>query len=169
VTFAPEATVLATMPHDARNAESQRARWEGGRFPIIREYAWPLLHGAVLGRNYALLDALIDLVTPALVNLMGASLVLGSISAISWILGGEGMQFVTMLWGFAIVCGFGHVFLGLTAARSRHILVHVFTSVPRYALWKLSLYLRMVTKGVSHEWIRTPREVNRGHQERGRA
>ena len=37
--FAPEASVLATMPLNARLAESQRERWEGGRVPIIKKYA----------------------------------------------------------------------------------------------------------------------------------
>jgi 1,2-diacylglycerol 3-beta-glucosyltransferase len=75
VAFAPQAFVLATMPQNPQLAESQRARWEHGRFPVIRTFGPILLNKTLRHGSFRSLDAFIDLITPPLINLM--AIVLG--------------------------------------------------------------------------------------------
>ena len=159
VMFAPEAKVYATMPADARNAETQRARWEGGRFPVVKQFAGSLLVGAFRRRSFALLDALIDLVTPPLVNLMGFALLMGMFSALFWVAGVPGMGYVTLVWFLSVAAGGLHVIVGLNAAGADRKLFAALLHIPRYVLWKVMLYAKLLRGGTSNEWIRTTREV----------
>ena len=159
VMFAPEAKVYATMPADARNAETQRARWEGGRFPIVKQFAGSLLVGAFRRRSFALLDALIDLVTPPLVNLMGFALLMGMFSALFWLAGVPGMGYVTLVWFLSVAAGGLHVIVGLNAAGADRKLFAALLHIPRYVLWKVVLYAKLLRGGTSNEWVRTTREV----------
>src|SRR5699024_3443486 len=70
VVFAPEAIGFSIVPEKANNAESQRERWEIGRFPVLRKYAGTLLQAAYRKRSVKTFDMLVDLVTPPLVNMM---------------------------------------------------------------------------------------------------
>ncbi len=158
VVFAPEAGVLATMPADARNAETQRARWEGGRLPIVRRYAGPLAIGALSRPSFVLLDALIDLITPPLVNLMGLALFLGVVSTAGWIAGVSGMGLLSLLCYASIAAGLLHVIIGLNAAGADRTLFAALLHIPRYVLWKFMLYAKLVRAGKTKEWVRTTRE-----------
>jgi 1,2-diacylglycerol 3-beta-glucosyltransferase len=169
VMFAPEATVLATMPRDPRHAESQRARWEGGRFQIIRKYAPALLVQAVKRRSFAALDGLIDLLTPALVNLMVGGAIMLSSSVVLWQAGVASMGGLTAVWAGIIALGFAHVVLGARAAGQRDGMLGLLRHVPRYVLWKLKLYARMLATADSEEWVRTTREPLSGTQRRERS
>jgi len=168
VIFAPEATVFATMPHDARNAESQRARWEGGRFGVIRQYARALLVQALKKRSVVVLDGLIDLLTPALVNLMIGNLMMLVLSLSLWQLG-SGSIVMTAIWAGVFAAGIGHVVLGAMAAGQREDMMRLFRHVPRYVFWKLGVYARMVTSAGTDEWVRTARESVRGNRKGGRS
>jgi cellulose synthase/poly-beta-1,6-N-acetylglucosamine synthase-like glycosyltransferase len=163
VVFAPEATVFATMPHDARNAESQRARWEGGRFGVIRKYARALFVQAVKQRSVVVLDGLIDLLTPALVNLMIVSLTLLVLDIVLWQLG-VASAVPAAIWATVFAAGIGHVVLGAIAAGQRDGMIRLFRHVPRYVFWKLGLYARMATSAGTDEWVRTARESVRGNR-----
>ena len=159
VMFAPEAKVYATMPADARNAESQRARWEGGRFPVVKQFAGSMLVAAFRRRSFAVLDALIDLVTPPLVNLMGFALLMGIFSALFWLAGVPGMGYVTLVWFLSVAAGGLHVIVGLNAAGADRKLFAALLHIPRYVLWKVVLYAKLLRGGTSNEWVRTTREV----------
>lgn len=159
VAFAPEAVVLATMPSSARNAESQRSRWEVGRMPIIKRYAWRLLMAAFRNRSFVLLDALISLLTPSLVVLLFFSLIM---SVVSIALGVAGITSPVhaVVWLGLATAGILHLILGVVATGDRSLLVTML-HIPRYVAWKLLLYLKMARKGHTHEWVRTTRERNR--------
>jgi cellulose synthase/poly-beta-1,6-N-acetylglucosamine synthase-like glycosyltransferase len=157
VYFAPEARVLATMPHDPRLAESQRARWEGGRLPVIERFAWRLLSNALTRGSFRLLDAFIDLVTPPLVMLMAivvtillATIVLATVGLIP--------EMFVYLWGAVLLLGILHMFIGLLAAKADASLYRALLYIPRYALWKAALMLKLVKQDKTTEWIRTTRE-----------
>jgi 1,2-diacylglycerol 3-beta-glucosyltransferase len=70
IDFAPEATVLAQMPVEPKNAESQRSRWEIGRFGIIKTYTTRFLAKAIKKRSVSYFDVFLDLITPPFVNIM---------------------------------------------------------------------------------------------------
>ena len=158
VRFAPSASVVATMPTDARNAESQRARWEGGRYPLIRRYAWPLLRESVLRRSFRLFDAWTDLVTPPFTNLM---VLAGAGAAADLIVLGIGLTtdpVFAALWLVACACGIAHVVFGFASAGKLAELMALMKHVPFYILWKVRLYARITTTRDAQGWVRTTRE-----------
>jgi cellulose synthase/poly-beta-1,6-N-acetylglucosamine synthase-like glycosyltransferase len=158
VEFAAEAAVIATMPVDQRLAESQRARWEGGRFPVIRTYAPLLLRATLKERSFVYLDSLVDLLTPALVNLMAVVGTIGILTAGLALAGVESLLSFAWIWSGVFLLGILHMFLGLYSARADKDLYKALLFVPRYALWKLLLYLKLVRQGDTREWVRTTRE-----------
>lgn len=158
VAFAPEATVLATMPSDAAHAETQRARWEHGRFPIILKYTPKLLWSAVRNFSFKPLDAAIDLLTPPFVNLMGASFVVLCANLALWAARIPGAGALCAAWLIVLGLCFFHVFAGLRAAAADASLYGALAHVPRYAVWKLLLYAKLWRREAPAEWIRTFRE-----------
>jgi cellulose synthase/poly-beta-1,6-N-acetylglucosamine synthase-like glycosyltransferase len=60
VEFANEATVRGDMPVGGIGAETQRARWDGGRFRMIAEWSIPLMREVLSGRM-RLLEPLMEL------------------------------------------------------------------------------------------------------------
>ena len=167
VTFAREAMVIATMPQNPRLAESQRARWEGGRFPVIKRYALPLLGRTVARGSFKLLDAFIDLVTPPLINLMGVVVGLLFMTFVLDALGVATMQLFVYLWAGILVLGFLHMFVGLYAAHADRDLYRALFHLPRYTAWKVMLYLKLFRRGETKEWIRTTREPAIAHEKSG--
>jgi cellulose synthase/poly-beta-1,6-N-acetylglucosamine synthase-like glycosyltransferase len=158
VEFAPEAIVFATMPEVSQNAVSQRARWEGSRMGLIRRYAWPLLKRAFSGPSLACLDTLFDLVTPAMVNLMGFVGGMIVVSGGLYVIGVVSTPVYLYLWGILLGLGFIHLFVGLRIAGADRATYRSLMSIPRYAIWKLMVYLKMTRKWQSNEWVRTSRE-----------
>ena len=154
--FVPQATVQTVMPTDPKLAESQRARWEMGRFPLIRQYFRRLLVSAFRLRSLDLFDAWVDLVTPAFVNLVGLTILMGGVSAL---LGYAQILRYEFALAWLILCalGFGHLILGLFAYGDRSIFKAAL-SIPRYAIWKILVYVRLASKGHTKEWVRTARE-----------
>lgn len=157
--FAPEAMVLATMPSSAQLTESQRARWEGGRFPVIREFAPALLRKSLSTFNLKYFDALIDLITPALVNLQALTIAVGLLTAGLYLAGVQSMLSFLYIWIGVLFLGLLHLFLGLYAARADRSLYRILFQLPRYALWKVLLYLKLTRSSKTPEWIRTTRET----------
>jgi 1,2-diacylglycerol 3-beta-glucosyltransferase len=157
VTFAPEALVHATMPTTPKNAESQRSRWERGRLPVIRSYTWPLALAALRQRSFTPIDALIDLVTPPFVNLFGG---VGAATGAHLLLlaAGAPVQSLLLAWSLILAALVAHVLIGLPAAGADPALYRAFLYIPRYALWKISLYARTLRSRSSEEWVRTTRE-----------
>ena len=158
VAFAPEATVFAQMPQSPGNAESQRARWEAGRFPVVRKYVGLLFTAAIRRMSFKILDASVDLITPPLVNLLVMVAALLSVNLLLWGLGVEGAAQFAFLWSMLLVPGAIHVFVGLYAAGADRSLYVALLSLPRYALWKLLLYLKLLKGRQTENWIRTTRE-----------
>lgn len=158
VHFAPGASVLASMPAQAHNAESQRARWEGGRYPVIRRFGWPLLFAAIRRRSFVLLDAWIDLMTPPFTNLMALALGAAAVNGVALVTGIAGDPLFTLLWSGAVFAGLLHVVLGFAAAGMLRELGSLLRHVPRYALWKLRLYGRLALVHDQKSWVRTTRE-----------
>jgi cellulose synthase/poly-beta-1,6-N-acetylglucosamine synthase-like glycosyltransferase len=158
VDFAPEAKVLATMPATARNAESQRSRWERGRFPVIKLYAMKLLAKGVQSFSLRYIDAFLELMTPPFVNLFGAVSLMFVLHLAFLFTGISSSVALPALWGSFIVLGLLHVFAGLYAADADAALYKAFFHIPRYALWKIKLYLMSLRRPSTEEWIRTTRD-----------
>jgi hypothetical protein len=54
--------------------------------------------------------------------------------------------------------GIIHAVLGFASAGALRELSVLLRHLPRYALWKVRLYLRLVTGGDTARWVRTTRE-----------
>lgn len=156
--FAPEAQVYATMPAKSKNAESQRTRWEGGRFPVIKKYAVPLFRSALRELSLKKADALIDLLTPAFVNMIGIVMFTTGIKYF-----GESVpMFQTGIslnaWLVLFFVAVSYVVVGLIAAKADLALCKAVVYFPVYLLWKIRLYAKLLFTGVTKEWVRTARE-----------
>lgn len=158
VDFAPETTIYALMPLLPKNAETQRTRWEKGRFPIIKRYSFPLLKKAVKSLSFRYCDLFLDLITPPFVNLFGGVLLICFIHLMLLIFDAQDAFTFFMIWIIVAFLGMVHVFVGLISARADKDLYITLLHIPRYAVWKLVLYSKRFIKNSTSEWIRTERE-----------
>jgi 1,2-diacylglycerol 3-beta-glucosyltransferase len=161
VAFAPEANVIATMPRAAANAETQRARWEAGRIPIIRNYAGLLLLTAVKRMSLRLFDAFVHLVTPPLVNLLGTVVVLFVLNLVLWGVGVQEAAGFAWIWLTLVGIGVLHVLIGLIVARADWLMFKALLQIPRYVIWKLLVYTKLLLGRRTDEWVRTTRDLQR--------
>src|SRR5437867_3777193 len=67
------------------------------------------------------------------------------------------------LWTGVFVLGFLHMFIGLYAARADKFLYRALLYLPRYTVWKVLLYLKLLRQEETKEWIRTTREPTVAH------
>ncbi len=158
VVFAPEATVWARMTQSSENAESQRRRWEIGRFPVMKKYIPLLLQAAVKKRRWKFADACLDLTMPPLVNLILMLAIMALVTFLASMLSsGSWVPFAISVAG--ITAGFAHLFLGLSVYPDKGVTAgYLLKGLPRYALWKAMLYLKIMTVGSEKSWVRTTRE-----------
>jgi cellulose synthase/poly-beta-1,6-N-acetylglucosamine synthase-like glycosyltransferase len=147
VRFVSGTRVLADFPVTKVGSETQRARWEGGRFRLQREL-FPHLLGRVLSGEMAAFEALLELMTLPLsyeVPLL-LTLALLPIEVLSWY-GVVGLGIVAAHIPLAIAL-FG-TFKDFTAL----------LGVPRYLLWKVArLPKTLFGSGKGAKWIRTHRD-----------
>lgn len=158
VTFVPEATVFARMPEEAKHAVSQRARWEGGRMALIRRYTGPLVSRALGKGCGSCVDSLLDLMTPAMVNLTGVCFLMAFVSGVLLLAGVGWMAFFAVAWSLLGLFGIGHLLVGLWIARAEPSLYRTLLQIPKYALWKISVYLGLGNRRGRGEWVRTSRD-----------
>ncbi len=175
--YAYDAEVLAEMPVTGKQAASQRARWEGGRFKLLRERALPLLKQAIRKRDIRLADAALGLIIPPLAELsslvalgiiggtaclfsprfMAPGAVTNSIQQVGlWIL----LPAAAAAVGLTI-----YVLVGLRVAGAKKEAYAALLRAPFYIAWKFALYIIMRfqrRKGSSDEWVRTAR-IGTGH------
>jgi 1,2-diacylglycerol 3-beta-glucosyltransferase len=162
VTFAPEATVNATMPARAENAYTQRARWEIGRYPIIIKYAGRLLWTAIKQRSFKALDAFMGLVTPPLMNLSGLLAAFLLLNMFLWLFGAVKTELFIWLCAALVGVDAFHVLVGLRAAHADRSLYKALLYVPRYGIWKFGVYWKVLWRASTWgRWVRTPRERTR--------
>lgn len=158
VVFAPEATVLATMPHDAGNAVSQHSRWAAGRIPVIRVYAGRLLRTAFGNRSFKAFDACVQMITPAFVDMMAVAGLMCALGGVQWAGGMVGAEWLVALWALTLGFGVFHVVAGLYAAGADRLMYKAFIYFPRYALWKGLVFIKLLRHRETRQWVRTARE-----------
>lgn len=159
IVFAPEAIGFNVVPENPENAESQRERWEIGRLPILKNYFGKLFKEVFKRRSFKVLDTLIDLVTPPLVNMMIVAFAMTLVSLVLWFLGLQSTLLWVWLWVGIVGLGFFHALLGLYTAGVGWSTYRSLLYVPRYAVWKLYVYFKVLFfEGRTTEWVRTSRE-----------
>src|SRR5262249_14499515 len=150
--FVGSARVMGPVPHGYRAMRSQRLRWEGGRWHVVRRHLFPLLRHA-LRRDPSRLDAALDLAVPplrllALVGLSGAAAGAGFRLAGAW---------SSVPWLLADAAIFGFVALGFWSARAPAAVWRALVESPRFLLWKLLAYARIAAGVDAHRWDRSER------------
>jgi cellulose synthase/poly-beta-1,6-N-acetylglucosamine synthase-like glycosyltransferase len=82
VHYNPGAIVYGEMAVGQKESESQRRRWEGGRFQIFKKYSPQLIRGVFLKQRLYYLDAFMDIFTAPLSLLVLGQMGLLSVSII---------------------------------------------------------------------------------------
>jgi GT2 family glycosyltransferase len=152
VAYCDESHVNGQMVTTAQAARSQRQRWEGGRFALIRAKAPSLLRAAVARRSLVCLDLAIDLLVLPLsyvVINVAAVIVLG-------VLNPAGVRSVALAVGlFDAVALAIYVCRGWMLSGVGIVGIWDLLRVPGFVVWKI-LIVRLQPKGSA--WIRTQRE-----------
>ncbi|UZR29401.1 glycosyltransferase family 2 protein [Methylococcus mesophilus] len=147
VRFCDGTTVWSPVPATGAVASSQRARWEGGRFRMMREQIPPLVR-QVAGGHWPLLEPLLDLL---LLPLAFHMILLALLLAWPWgpgrILAASGMAVVGL-----------HVAAALAVGRAGWRDWAALATAPFYIVWKLTLGKRMLSSASREAaWVRTER------------
>jgi cellulose synthase/poly-beta-1,6-N-acetylglucosamine synthase-like glycosyltransferase len=152
VHYNPDAIVRSEMVTSGKNASSQRSRWEGGRFMLVKTMTPPLLKRFFTTMDRRYLFALIELIVPPLSMLV---MLFGVATAGAFLLL-EG-NWVVLALSFWLVLLF-YVVSGQLQRRAPLATWFYLVTAPLYILWKVPLYAQMLLKKSSNEWVRTARE-----------
>ncbi len=150
--YNPDAVLGAEMAASRKQAETQRRRWEGGRFQVFKRYAPALLQRWVSQRRFCYFDGFMDLLIPPLSALVLALAIL-MVTAL-WL-------FPFMAWplGLALL-GIGfYVLSGLVLRKAPPAVWFYLMAAPFFILWKIPLYLKILRGGSDSGWVRTKRKA----------
>jgi cellulose synthase/poly-beta-1,6-N-acetylglucosamine synthase-like glycosyltransferase len=154
VAYADEAHADADMVSSEQVARTQRQRWEGGRFQLIRRKTMPLLIAAVKQPSIVCLDLALDLLV---LPLSYVALNVVALMAVAGIATWWRASFEPWLW-LSVACAASlvvYVLRGwqLSGVGMRGLLD--LARAPGFLVWKVVL---MLSPGKSAEWVRTDRE-----------
>jgi cellulose synthase/poly-beta-1,6-N-acetylglucosamine synthase-like glycosyltransferase len=148
VAFLNETAVYAEMPVNTKDVKSQRTRWEGGRFRMLRTSA-PSLCRDVLSGKLRCLEPLLDLLLlPLAFHVFFLLVALSAPLPIVRDMGVAGTLIVLLHLATAIAAGGGWRDAAILAL------------APFYVLWKIMLIPTLIRSARSNEsWVRTGRNV----------
>jgi 1,2-diacylglycerol 3-beta-glucosyltransferase len=151
VTFAPDAVVWAEMPSSLKASQTQNVRWERGRQEMVRRYVPRLLRAALARRSYVLFDAAVEQIIPPFSLVAAASLAV--------LLGAIVLQSTTgMILGGLLLCGqAAYILVGLWLSGAPKKVYQALLYAPAFIVWKVWLYLRVLTGLDRKGWTRTAR------------
>jgi 1,2-diacylglycerol 3-beta-glucosyltransferase len=154
VVYVPDAQVHGDMPESAAASETQRERWEGGRWALVKAHVPTLVAAARAGGGRVPLDLAADLLVPPLTTL-GLMLVagLGLAVVLFWrgVAGGMGV----IPWLAALLGVGAYVVRGAVLSGTGPRAVLDLMWAPVFAIWKITLMLK--PKQRTGEWVRTAR------------
>lgn len=144
------ASVVSEAPASAGGATTQRARWEGGRFRMMKQWSPRLLAMIVRGHLH-LLEALIDLLGLPLAFGVGL-LVLALCLPVEWLRFYAAGSFVVIAAHVLTAAASGPDFAGAMKA---------LLTAPLYILWKLWMFPRIWRASrTDTPWVRTSRDAS---------
>ena len=167
VQYAPHAFVCAQMPVTGDQARSQRQRWEGGRYRVVRSRAPQLLKALVSTHDFRLVGAMFELLQPPLAEQVSGCIGLSSLAILCVLIGSPFAGIAMMAAGFSVASVLMYVFFGLGLAGAKKETFKALAFAPIYIVWKLVLYAvglvsgrrlgKADTGGADAEWVRTSR------------
>jgi 1,2-diacylglycerol 3-beta-glucosyltransferase len=152
VAYCDESHVDGEMVTSEHAARSQRQRWEGGRFGLIREKVPVLLHAAVARRSLVCLDLALDLLVLPLsyvvINVVGI-IAIGALNP-------DGFRSALLAVGFFDLLAVSiYVCRGWMLSGIGIVGIWDLLRVPVFLSWKL---LIIFFQAKPNTWIRTKRE-----------
>jgi cellulose synthase/poly-beta-1,6-N-acetylglucosamine synthase-like glycosyltransferase len=150
--YNPDAVVRSEMVTAGRNASSQRARWEGGRFMLVREMTLPLIRLFRERRQTRFLYAFAELVIPPLSIL---AMLFGLATCAAPFLG---LPWIALAASFWFVLAF-YLVSGQIQRKAPASTWLYLAAAPLYMLWKIPIYAGMLISRKNTTWIRTTREA----------
>jgi 1,2-diacylglycerol 3-beta-glucosyltransferase len=159
IVYCPTATVSAQMPVDSKQAETQRERWEGGRYGIMKR-ALPILLKSISNNNLLLADRALDILIPPFAELFSLPIILLVILGGLKLIGYHLPNTNWLLFGisFVILLELVYLMAGLIIAKTPLRTALSLFQAPFYILWKFGLYARMIASGGVRTWNRTERQ-----------
>jgi len=152
VHYNPDAIVYGEMATEKKQAETQRKRWEGGRFEVFKKYGLPLLRSwAKAKTQWQYLDGFMELFTPPLSLLVMGQFLFLAVS----------LMMYPGLFPLSICCLLGtafYVFSGLILKKAPLYVWKCLFSAPFFILWKIPIYLKIAKKSERNTWERTQRK-----------
>lgn len=152
VHYNPDAVIRSEMVTSASSASTQRSRWEGGRFMLVRKMSGPLLKLFIKTGKPRYLYALAELATPPLSLLV----MLFTIATACALLALKGVWLILPA-SFWMILLF-YVFSGQIQRHASLSTWLYLAAAPLYVLWKIPIYIAMIVSKKSSVWVRTARE-----------
>ena len=148
VEFIDTAVVYGEMPVTSKSAQTQRARWEGGRLRVMKQWAHRLLVDVARGR-VRLIEPLLDLLALPISSEVTLLLVAACLP-VTWLRFYVLAAFAVLLFHVTAAAFSGPGFWGTMKALS---------TAPGYILWKLWIFPEIWrTSRANAAWVRTERE-----------
>ncbi|WP_035238083.1 glycosyltransferase family 2 protein [Desulfobacter vibrioformis] len=159
VHYNPDAIVYAEMASGARQAGTQRKRWEGGRVMLFKKYLPPLIKAFIKERKSCYFDGIMELLIPPLSLLVMAQTamficaVITSLSTLAiWVL-------YPQLWIIFLCMTVFYIFSGLILRKAPFYVWRSLCFAPFFIIWKIPLYFSLIKNRRSKTtWERTQRE-----------
>ena len=156
VTFAPDAVVWAEMPDTLESSHTQNARWEKGRLEMIRTYVPDLMQQGLKNKNFLLMDAAVEQIIPPFSVLTGATLA-SLFGAILLPFRGASRRWA-IFTGFLLITGQAvYLWAGLRLANAPRQVYRALRGIPKFIMWKIWLYIRVMLGKDADTWVRTRR------------
>jgi cellulose synthase/poly-beta-1,6-N-acetylglucosamine synthase-like glycosyltransferase len=160
VAFAPTARLAAEMPTTLESARTQHERWERGRLQVARDYV-PRLFRRVIDRGstgrVAAADALLDQLVPPLSVLVAGTASWGGLTVLSTLLAPRRGWHRLGLVGAVVAVQGAHVLSALRMVGAPAAVYRSLLGAPRFVVWKLALWCRVLVRPTGVAWIRTSR------------
>jgi cellulose synthase/poly-beta-1,6-N-acetylglucosamine synthase-like glycosyltransferase len=152
VEFLDSTTVLGEMPEKSPAAATQRARWEGGRALMRRQWTLPLVR-SVLGGKARLLEPLLDLLSLPLATQAGL-LFVAALLPIAWLRCYSAASFLAIVF---------YVLVSAGMSPSPIASLRALAATPAYLAWKLLMLpsTRLAARKDA-AWVRTQRNADPG-------
>ncbi len=161
VKFVAGAHVLGQMAVSTGAANTQRARWEGGRLALIRTQAWLLLREGLRLRDAARVDGAVDLLVAPFALLVAATVLPAAGLLAAWFLTHGIFWLLTpAVWCGALAIEGCYILVALALVRAPVAIYVRLAAAPLFVAWKFGVYTRMLLasrRGTSGEWVRTAR------------
>ena len=153
VEFIATTCVWSDMPVTSAEAQSQRERWEGGRFRMVVDLAPKMLRDITTNKNLALIEPLLELLLMPLSYHIGLLMVL---VVVGWV---AASQFLLLYGFFALALILGHVLIAMLLGKATRQDWKALASAPFYMLWKFAkLGSIMKSARKDTKWKRTSRD-----------